>query len=244
MEEVIVPTIESVIQGFKADYTCSKCGEKKEVSLIPYVNFTQNPEYYALVKDLSIFKVTCDKCGNHELIKFDMLITDEQHKYFIYLLNNESAYDKFKYQISYFVETVLNKDGKYDFDSYKTRVVFTLNDLVEKMTVFEYGLRDDSIELIKLMIQEKQIIDTNIYDRIFFDGMEKTNLIFALFSSKSDTVEPKRLVLDGNFYNKVIDGIKNTSLNKEIFPCIDQNWAIKNFAKSLHDSEQSKESDK
>ena len=244
MEEVVIPTIESVIQGFKADYTCSKCGNKKEVNLIPYVNFTQNPEYYALVKDLSIFKVTCDKCGNKELIKFDMLITDEQHKYFIYLLNNESVYDKFKYQISYFVETTLNKDGKYDFNSYKTRVVFTLNDLIEKMSIFECGLRDDSIELIKLMIQEKQIIDTNIYDRIFFDGMEKTNLIFALFSSRSDTVEPKRLVLDGNFYNKVIDGIKNVSLDNEVFPCIDYNWAVRNFAKRLNKDEDSSEENK
>lgn len=236
MEKGRFPTIESVINGFKTDYVCSKCGAKKEINLIPYVNFTKNPEYYALVKDLSIFKVTCDKCGNKELIKFDVLLADDTHKYFIYLLNDEKYYDRFKYQITYFIETSLNKDGKYDFGEYKSRVVFNLNDLVEKMSIFEYGLRDDSIEIIKEMIQEKNIVDNNIYDRIYFDGMDKANLIFVLFSSRSDTVKPERISLDGNFYNKVIDKIKDTELKKDVFPCVDNNWVLRNFSSSREDT--------
>ena len=235
-EQVIFPDIESVIKGFKGDYVCSSCGEKKTVNLLPYVNFTDNPEYYALVKDLSIFKVKCDKCGKEEVIKFDSLFVDDAHKYFLYFLSDPSAYSKFRYQITYFIETSLNRDGKFDLGDYKTRVVFDLNDLVEKMAIFEVGLDDISVELIKFMMYKKKVLDQAVYDKLYFDGMNKMNLEFAAFSSKSSTVKPEKYVIDGNFYNKVVDDVKKISDSlkdsKEPFRLIDSSW-IETHVKGL-----------
>lgn len=223
--------ITSIINGFQQEYKCSKCGNIQKVNLLPYINFAQNPEYYALVKDLSIFKITCDKCNRLEFIKFDCLIVDEEHKYFLYFLSNKDLYNKFKYQITYFIETSLNKDGRYNLNDYKTRTIFDFNDIIEKMSIFEYGLNDEVIELIKSMAFEKKLVNPIIYDSLYFDNIDKTNLIFVAFSKKSSSIEPKQFVLDFNFYNKMIDETKNINArHKDYFEIIDQNWVNSYFS--------------
>ena len=228
--------INSIIHGFQQEYQCSKCKNIQKVNLFPYINFSLNPEYYALVKDLSIFKVVCDKCGKTEYIKFDCLIVDEEHKYFLYFLSNKDNFNKFKYQITYFIETTLNKDGKYNLDDYKTRTIFNANDLIEKMAIFELGLNDEAIELIKSMAFEKELINPVVYDSLYFDDLDKTNLKFVAFSEKSSSIEPKQFILDFNFYNNVIDKIKNINVrHKEYFEVIDQNWVNSHFSLNEND---------
>lgn len=222
--------IKSVINGFKSTYTCSECGNTQSTNLLPYINFSKNPEYYALVKDLSIFKVKCEKCGYETFIKFDTLIIDETHKYFLFFLSDKDALNKIKYQITYFIETSLNKDSKYDLKDYKTRIVLNLNDIIEKMNIFEIGLNDEIIELIKSAIYEKKIVDENIYDSIFFDGMEKTNLIFIAFNSRTSSNKIQKVLIDFNFYNRINDKMKNINArHKEYFEVIDRNWVSINF---------------
>lgn len=224
--------IDSIINGFKGDYTCTKCRHTQKVNLLPYINFSKNLEYYALVKDLSIFKVVCEKCGNKELINFDTLIVDEVHKYFLYYLTDKDMYNRFKHQITYFVETSLNKDGKYNLeDEYKTRLVFSHNDLIEKMQIFEIGLDDRVIEIIKCGLFEKDIIDKSLYDSVFFDGMNNADLQFVIFNSKTAVQEPQKIVINFNFYNKVVDEINHFEkvLQKEYFEVIDSNWVLSKF---------------
>jgi len=225
--------INSVINGITADYECSDCKHVQKVNIFPLINFNKNPEYYSLVKDLSIFKVTCEKCGHEKIIQFDSLIVDETHKYFVYLLSDKSLYNKFKYQITYFIETVLNKDDKYDLNEYKTRLVYSPNDLIEKMNIFEIGLNDQAIEIIKCAFFDKELVNRNIYDLIYFDGLNEANLEFVAISSKTTSKEPKKFVVDFNFYNKIIDDIKNINLlNPEYFKVIDEDWVRSTFKNS------------
>jgi ribosomal protein S27E len=222
--------INSVIHGMVTDYKCEKCGNTQKVNIFPCINFTQNPEYYALVKDLSIFRVKCEKCGDTKIIQFDTLLIDEQHKYFLYLLTDRSLYNKFQYQITYFIETVLNKDDKYDLTKYKTRLVFSPNDLVEKMNLFELGLDDEAIELIKYGIYEKKLVDRSVYDCLYFDGMNNADLEFIAFSSKTDTKKPMKFVVQSVFYNKVIDDLSNfKNRHRDYFEVIDRDWVVSKF---------------
>lgn len=230
MEETKFEEINSIINGFKGNYECKKCGNKQTVNLLPYIDFTKNPEYYAKVKDLSIFKVKCEKCGVEEIIKFDTLLFDETHKYFLYYLADKDMYNRFRHQITYFIETVLNKDGKFDLKDYKTRLVFNHNDLIEKMTIFELGLNDEVIELIKSGLFEKNLVNEVIYDSIYFDGMNNADLQFVSFNSRSASQPVQKLTINFNFYNKVIDELKVFSMrHKEYFEVIDKNWVNEKF---------------
>lgn len=225
-------TIESTIQGFKADYICKKCGNKQQVNVLPYINFKKNPEYYALVKDLSIFKVKCEKCGDMKIIQFDTLLVDEVHKYFLYLLTDRTLYNKFKHQIKYFIETQLNKDDSYDLSTYKTRLVYEPNDLIEKMNIFEVGLDDEVIEIIKCGIFDKKLVNKSIYDKLYFDGMKNADLEFVAISSKTTTKEPTKCVISFEFYNKIVEDIHNfKNRHHTYFEVIDEEWVRSKFDK-------------
>lgn len=224
------PTFESKINGFQNDYVCEKCGHTQKVNIIPYINFKDNPEYYGLVKGMNIFKVRCEKCGTERIIQFDTLIVDETAKYFIYLLTDKSLQNNFKHQVKYFVETTLNKNDDYDFNVYKTRLVFSPNDLIEKMTIFEAGLNDEAIEIIKYGLYFKEVIDKSVYDCLYFDGMNNADLDFVAFSSKTTTVNPQRYTVGFAFYNKVIDDISHIkNRNHSYFEVIDQEWVVEKF---------------
>lgn len=222
--------IDSTIRGIQTDYVCSKCGHTQKANIFPYINFTDNPEYYALVKGMDIFKVKCEKCGLEKIIQFDTLIVDDVHKYFIYLLSDRSLHNKFKYQITYFIETTLNKENKYNLKECKTRLVFSPNDLVEKMNIFEIGLDDEAIELIKRGIFDKSIVNEDAYDLLYFDGMNNADLEFVAFSSKTSTLPAKKITLESTFYNKVIDDLSNFKhRHREYFEVVDSDWVLSKF---------------
>lgn len=213
----------SKIDGLKANFICEKCGNKQQANIFPYINFNENPEYYALVKNLDIFKVKCEKCNKVTTVKYDALFLNESKEYFIYLLNDKSLIDKFRHQITYFIETILNKDEKYNFEQYTTRLVFDKNELVEKLLIFELGLNDKVIEFIKYGFYEHGLIDLLKYDSIYFDGLNETKLEFVLFHSEKD-VDIDKIFIDIGFYNKIVEKVQKVKDDIFIFPNIDQEW--------------------
>jgi hypothetical protein len=213
----------SKINGIKANFKCEKCGNIQDVNIFPYINFNENPEYYALVKELDVFKITCDKCNTNAIVKYDALYLNEKEKYFIYLLTDKDLVQKFRHQITYFIETVLNKDEKYNFDEFKTRLVFNTNQLVEKLAIFEIGLNDKVIEIIKYGFYENNLIDTTRFDSVYFDGIKETKLEFVLFSSENKE-DIDKIYIDIEFYNQVIDKISKLNDENFIFPNIDEEW--------------------
>ena len=213
----------SKINGIKANFKCEKCGNIQDVNIFPYINFNENPEYYALVKELDVFKIICDKCNTDAIVKYDALYLNEKEKYFIYLLTDKDLVQKFRHQITYFIETVLNKDEKYNFDEFKTRLVFNTNQLVEKLAIFEIGLNDKVIEIIKYGFYENNLIDTTRFDSVYFDGIKETKLEFVLFSSENKE-DIDKIYIDIEFYNQVIDKISKLNDENFIFPNIDEEW--------------------
>ena len=131
-------------------------------------------------------------------------------------------------EIGYFFQV-----DKYDLSKYKTRLVFAPNDLIEKMNIFELGLNDEAIEIIKYSIYEKNLIDKSIYDCLYFDGMNNADLEFVSFSSKTDSKEPKKFVVQSVFYNKIVDDISNfKNRHRDYFEVIDEEWVQTDFNKT------------
>jgi transcription elongation factor Elf1 len=216
--------ITSVINGIKSKFVCENCNHEQIVNVFPCINFNQNPEYYALVKNLDVFKIKCEKCKNEILIKYDALYLNEDRKYFVYLLTNKTLVQKFRNQIRYFLETMLNKDDKYNFDEFKTRLVFDVNSLIEKLAIFELGLNDLVIEVIKYGFYENEVFDTNEFDSVYFDGIKETNLEFVLLSN-NDKTKIDKIFINIEYYNKFVDTIaKLHDDSSEIFANIDYEW--------------------
>lgn len=225
--------ITSVINGIKTKFVCEKCKHEQVANIFPYINFTQNPEYYALVKELDIFNIKCEKCGYSSFIKYDALYLNESQKYFVYLLTDKTLVQKFRNQIRYFLETMLNKDDKYDFNEFKTRLVFDINSLIEKFAIFELGLNDVVIEIIKYGFYENNLIDTNAFDSIYFDGIKEMNLEFVLLNS-NDKTKVDKLFINIEYYNKFVDKLSRMKDEQdEMFSCVDFDW-VKNKIESIN----------
>ena len=126
---------------------------------------------------------------------------------------------------TYFIETVLNKDDKYNFEQFTTRLVFSKNELVEKLAIFEIGLNDKVIEFIKYGFFDHGLIDLSKYDSVYFDGIKETKLEFILFNSNRD-VEIDKIFIDIQFYNNLVEKINKIKDDIFVFPSIDRNWVL------------------
>lgn len=213
MEEDII----SKINGLKLDYICSKCKKEFKIPIFPYINFNENPEYYAKVKNLDIFKVKCEFCGNEEFVKYDCLIVDPIHKYFIYLFNNKNI-EAFRKSVDYFVNVILKKDQIQDWDQLQTRLVLDLNELIEKIQIFELGLNDKAIEIIKRGLIEKKLKNNDV---LLFDGIHNTDLEFIKLSEN-----PEKITINIEFYNKIIENVNKMKDEKINFDLVNQDWVL------------------
>jgi len=222
--------IESKINGFQEEYICSSCGHKQMVNIYPFINFNENFEYYTKVKGLEIFKIKCNNCHKDSFITYNMLIVDQTHKYFIYLLPNKDDLKYFENQVDYFMKKNFDKSKIPDFEQYKLRIVFNLNELIEKMSIFENSLDDRALELLKSALMDDEIIKEKNVD-IYFDRIDEVELVFVYFVKLSK--ETKDVKLSIGLYNSLIKKVKQIK-NKETFEIIDIQWAkdlIKNIKK-------------
>lgn len=224
---IIMDEIISKINGIQEEFVCEKCGHKQQINIFPYINFKENPEYYSKVKDLSIFNIICNKCHQQSTIQYNILLLDEVHKYFLYLLPNKEDYDHFKHQIEYFMKINFNEDEIPEYKEYKTRLVFDLNDLIEKMTIFEISLNDKAIEILKNAIIDSKCIEDSTY-KLYFDRIDGLDFVFIYLVKLTNQV--KDIKLNVGLYNGIIEKINHeTELRK--FEIIDSEWA-RNFVKS------------
>lgn len=213
----------SKINGLKEKFTCNKCNFEQDVNIFPYINFNENPDYYDLVKNLSIFKVECQNCKNNVYIKYDCMFLNEDKKYILYVLSNKEMINSFRNQIRYIVESSLNSDDKYNFDEYTSRLVFNYNELIEKLIIFELGLNDKIIEILKYGLYKNKINTSTKFDTVYFDGLNGMSLEFVLLSSTNND-DFEKFGLNIEHYNKLTDQLLKIKSYDEFFTEINKDW--------------------
>ena len=223
MEKEII----SKINGLQEEFVCENCGHKQIVNIFPYINFKENPEYYSKVKDLEIFSINCNQCHKQSMIQYNILILDEIHKYFLYLLPNKDDYKHFQHQIDYFMKMNFNEVEYPDYKEYKTRIVFDLNDLIEKMSIFELSLNDKAIEILKNAIRDSGVITDKTYD-LYFDRIDNTDMVFIYLVKLTNQVKDTKISI--GLYNEIIEKVNKESEEKQ-FEIINSEWA-KNFVEN------------
>lgn len=222
----------SKIKGLKEKFKCNNCNTEQEINIFPYINFNKNPDYYEIVKNLSIFNVECENCHNNVLIKYDAMYLNEDKKYLIYILSDINMINSFRHQIRYIVESSLNTDDKYNFDEFTSRLVFNFNELIEKLSIFELGLNDKIIEILKYSLYKDRIDGSLEFDSVYFDGLNGVTLEFVLLNSK-DEEKYQRVGLNIEHYNKFVDKLIKIKFNDEFFTEINRGWVEKQLSENL-----------
>lgn len=211
----------------KADITCAKCGKKSTLTLRACVNVSLHPEEKKQVLDGSFFVYTCPDCGEKMNVVYPLLYDDMAKALMIYLLpdQTEEALAKLNAQQKSWSEDMLKAARVCTM-----RAVRSINELAEKIKIYDAGLDDRFVELAKAFVFAqflKQTPGCQVVQVLFERQEEKDGLVIFSKEGKQYWVEfPEGL------YDEVVsmfeDKVK-TSADTE-YTLIDAGWSMKILA--------------
>ena len=123
---------------------CSSCGEPHGISYYSGINVAEEPELKNMVKDGSLFLWECPHCGKTNLISGQTIYHDPEERLMIWLLPpGFVAEDKVRV-----IEESLTAASE-TLEGYTFRRVDDAGSLIEKVNLFDAGLEDTVIEIVK-----------------------------------------------------------------------------------------------
>lgn len=158
----------------KKTLTCPKCGNRQECIHWESIDVTQEPQLREQVLNHSLFTFKCRKCGDSMILGYPCLYHDGVRKQLFYLIPNYKEAD---------VKQFERMPAKPDADEgYTLRIVGSLNQLVEKIRIFDAGKDDRYVELCKLYgakLIQKERPNVKIAEIYFDDDAEDAYIVFC-----------------------------------------------------------------
>lgn len=151
---------------------CVKCGHTGKVNIWDSINVDSDSKTKEEVKNLEFFKYTCPKCNESFQIEYLTVYNDVKNHFMIYYVPKEDMD---------YVSKIENMSVPSKVES-RARIVFSKNDLLEKIAIFEAMLDDVLIELIKPFVISKVIedgISDEAAENIYFSNYENGKITFS-----------------------------------------------------------------
>ena len=125
--------------------TCPECGNVQNFIVWQSLNGDLNPEAKQQLLDGTLFRFVCSKCGYTSHVDYNMLYHDMTHKAMIYYVKEEF--------VEQTIDAMTDAENKMGvaMSGYRKRIVTDQNTLREKAIIFEHGLDDRVIEIIKFI---------------------------------------------------------------------------------------------
>jgi hypothetical protein len=132
------------------DVSCPKCSAAVRTKMWPGICTQDSPELRMRVLDETFFDWKCPECGYEARFLYPCLYHDRDRKFMVYLAPNDKAGEFQPVDVS---------EKFPQLAGVKKRVVSTPAELKEKILIFEAGLNDYAVELVKAalasVIEEK-----------------------------------------------------------------------------------------
>ena len=208
--------------------TCSSCGEKHEVTYYSGINTAEEPELKARVKDGSLFLWECPHCGKTNLVSGQTIYHDPEEKLMIWLLPPGFVSEE-KVRL---IEKSLTSASE-TLEGYTFRRVEDVGSLIEKVNIFDAGLDDTIMELVKFVskmeLSEKGGGKTTVDAPFKFFRIEGPDNELT-FTYPSDG-QMHGIQVGFNVYEDCAGIIPCNPSFKPAggFPTIDQNWIARYF---------------
>jgi hypothetical protein len=157
-------------RSVETTFICSKCGKPSKIPIWENINVDLNPELKEKVVDGSLFLVSCPYCSFQQRVECPVLYHDQTRKYVVWWFPKDSN-GKQNYtdeEINQFIPII---------SGYRLRIVATLNELREKIFIFDHTLDDRVIEILKFMVW-KEYLETK--------GVKPNDIFFSNSPEGSD----------------------------------------------------------
>lgn len=211
------------------EITCPKCSYKGEFKMYDSANVSLDPELREKVLSGEIFRWACPKCGENITILHNLLYHDMKNDFQVYFSPNDCA------ELNKTLNGLMEKMP----GARKTiRSVESLNALNEKILIFEEGLNDIAIELIKALIkfgpQNDLSKDTELRFNSYISKTKEGSTGKILFNQILNGAPKKGFVMyEKENYDKILDDVLTKDKFKMILYCetINESWILKRIIK-------------
>ncbi|MGI6766792.1 MAG: CpXC domain-containing protein [Lentihominibacter sp.] len=208
--------------------TCPKCGKESEITLWKSINVSLDREMFDTVRNGEAFMFTCPHCGERTRMDYGFLYHQMEDMIMIYYTHEdevETAYEIFcgNNSTSKMMEKMFDKKAG---EKYLYRIVTSQNRLREKLVIFDEGLDDRIVEMMKLIYLGKIAEDNpdlKISELLLYKPGDNEMIFEALFESG----DIGHIDFDMEMYDALADfylpkwpEIRNDDI------VIDFNWAI------------------
>ncbi|MCX7714292.1 MAG: CpXC domain-containing protein [Clostridia bacterium] len=192
---------------------CPTCGTLHTVTVWNFIDAKKHPDLKKDVLSRKINIFVCSNCGQTALMPSPLLYHDEEKKIMIYFAPCNDVSEKRK---------LFEDMKKKAFDETKNlagknlRFVSQYNELLEKILIFDTGLHDKVIELLKLLILLRE--PNKAEDKIVVFGKLENEHIEFLIKDESGVYTSRIPMSTYNSLEKEIiqSGIKFSSFDWEI----------------------------
>lgn len=186
------------------EISCPKCGTVKKTQMWPGISVHLNPELREKVISETLFDWSCPECGYQAQMVYPCLYHDKEQKLLICMAPNDN------------IEVLKDMEGRYpQMENVKKRVVSDLAELKEKVLIFEAGLDDIAVELVKLAMTEivhKKYGDETAYGLFSTADKAANHIGFSFFFKEKE--EPVYQGTRMDVYQKSLEIAKNLSYNE------------------------------
>ena len=211
--------------------TCPTCGKESEFTVWQSINTKLDPEMKSAVRDRSAFLFTCPHCGHKAPADYGFLYHQMEDQIMIHYVQSEEDVKQIYDLYAGNSNNELLKGFPNLQANYLSRIVRSMNQLLEKLAIFDAGLDDRIIEICKVFITAeylKQHPDRTETEMLMYTGEKGEHIIQILEDGKP--VGGTRLSDD--MYNAIkghfLPRLKDIRDDKE--PIINQAWALKTMS--------------
>ena len=205
---------------------CPSCHEKSDITVWQSISASDSPD---LKEDLLKGRInifTCGVCGKKALFPSPILYTDDSKKLVISFYPQENTAKT--QQIFEEIKKSSEKSGELKkYPDYNLRFVTSYNDLLEKILIFDNGMNDKVIEVIKLLvlIQEQ---DKMAHRTCMFGKSDGTEIEFLVQDKLENQIYTSRVPI--STYETLKIQLKNSGVKYKSF-----SWEIvdRSYAESL-----------
>lgn len=124
---------------------CPICNHTHTAPIVPVVDAGQDTEIWKSFREGGLFRFDCPGCGNPMELSYSFLCQDSAIRQYIYLSREKPGERRAFQEIAKRAE----KLSKGNTSDAVLRVVYTMDELNEKLRVFENGLDDRIVEVCK-----------------------------------------------------------------------------------------------